>query len=78
MFVYIYTVLVALHGKEAEMSHAMVYAACVQDAEELLGTTEGIIAYEENPVAVFSQPDYVEPCVILERHHFSQKGKYHG
>lgn len=67
MFVYVYNVLVRLHGKDDYITHALVYAVCVQDAEELLKHTEGVITYEEDPVAMFSQPDYIEPKVILER-----------
>lgn len=78
MFVYIYEVMVSLFGKEPNITHALVYAVCVQDAEALLGRTEGVLDYEREPLAVFSQPDYIEPQVILERLHRSQKGEYHG
>jgi hypothetical protein len=67
MNVYIYECLVSLHGREAEMTHAMVYALTMTDAITQLAHTEGVLMHDAMPVAIFSQPVYVEPCVILER-----------
>ena len=77
MFVFLFTVLVALHGKEPDTAYALVYAPALVVAERLLTATEGIIDHDDRPIAVFSYPDCTEnkPRVILER---TQKGEYHG
>lgn len=78
MFVYVYEVLVALNGKEPEITHALVFATSLQDAEHLLKHTQGVIEHNELPERLFSLPEYLEPRVVLERHHHTQGGAYHG
>jgi hypothetical protein len=68
MNVYVYECLVSLHGREAEMVHALVYALTLPNSVTQLMETQGVVDFDRTPVAIFSQPTYIEPCVILERH----------
>ena len=79
MFVFIFTVWVALHDKDGRVLHALVYAYNLPEAEALLRRDEGVVGYETTPVAVFYDTSLVDHGkVILERNHFTQGGQYHG